>query len=213
MQEAGYRARGAGREVQGTAWMALLLVLGLALAGCAASAAPTPRPLPRLIVDDSVAPDFAAVTQKTWQQFLAVFRARADCSGDVHLRAAMQLNSRAAYDPKTATVTVRVPGSAAMLQSALIHEWAHHVEFQCPAQQEMRPAFLAAQGLPPNTLWRPDDTPALTPESEWATIPSEQYAEATIEVVLGSRPIPTTARVSVAAVQVIRQWAMGKDER
>ncbi len=171
---------------------------------------PTPRPMPRLIADDSVARDFDVLAQETWQKFLNVFRARTNCFGDVRLHAAEELNSRAAYDPKTATVTVHVPGTPAMLQSALIHEWAHHVEFQCPAQKEMRAAFLAAQGLPPDSVWRPDDRPANTPESEWAMIPSEQYAEATIEVVLGRRQIPTTARVSVDAVRVIRQWAEGK---
>ncbi len=180
------------------------------LSSCAPAATPTPHPLPRLLVDDSVAGDFAELAQVTWQQFLNVFRARTDCFGDVHLRAAYELNSRAAYDPTTATVTVHVPGTRAMLASALIHEWAHHVEFQCPAQKELRPAFLAAQGLPPDKLWRPDETPANTPESEWATIPSEQYAEATIEVVLGGRPIPTSARVTNEAVRVIAQWAAGK---
>jgi hypothetical protein len=136
-----------------------------------------------------------------------VFYARANCFGDVHLRAATDWSSRAAYDPPTATVTVRVPGSAAMLQSALIHEWAHHIEFQCPAEKEMRSAFLAAQDLPPDAVWRPDNTPANTPESEWATIPSEQCAEAAIELVLGERPILTTARVTPAAVRVLKTWA------
>ncbi len=185
----------------------VLVALGLLTSACAPQAAPTLKPLPRLIVDDSVANDFAALAQSTWQQFLRTFRARADCFGDVYLHAAAELKSRAAYDPKTATVTVRVPGTQAMLSSALIHEWAHHVEFQCPAQKEMRAAFLAAQGLPPDSAWRPDDTPANTPESAWATIPSEQYAEATIEVVLGERQIPTTARVNPEAVRVIEQWA------
>ena len=186
-----------------------LIIASLFLAGCGQLASPTPKPLPRLIIDDSVANDFATLAQATWQQFLKVFRARTDCFGDVYLHAATDLSSRAAYDPKTETVTVRVPGTQAMLQSALTHEWAHHIEFQCPAQKEMRAAFLVAQGLPPDTLWRPDDTPANTPESQWAKIPSEQYAEATIEVVLGGRQIPTTAWVTPEAVRVIEQWAAG----
>ena len=189
---------------------AVLIIVDLILSGCAApSATLTPELLPRLIADASVASDFDALAQETWKQFLNVFRARTSCFGDVHLHAATDLDSRATYDPDTATVTVRVPGTPAMLQSALIHEWAHHIEFQCPAQKELRPAFLAAQGLPIVTLWRPDKTPANTPESEWATIPSEQYAEATIEVVLGRRQIPTTARVTTEAVRVIAQWAAG----
>ncbi len=183
---------------------------GLLLAGCALAAPAGPQTRPRLIADQSVGSDLAALAQATWQQFLKVFAARLDCFGDVHLHAASVLGSRAAYDPRTATVTVRVPGTPAMLQGALIHEWAHHVEFQCPAQEALRPAFLAAQGWAPGTPWRPAQTPVSLPESEWAAIPSEQYAEATIEVVLGQRPIPTTARVSPAGVQVIARWAAGR---
>lgn len=187
----------------------------LALVVACAPPPESPQRLPRLLVDDSVAGDFAVLAQSTWSQFLVAFSGRTACFGDVHLRAVGDLASRAVYDPPTATVTVRVPGTPAMLQGALVHEWAHHIEFQCPAQQQLRAAFLAAQGLPAGTVWRPDNTPAAsqtvtpTPESIWATIPSEQFAEATIEVVLGERSIPTTAPVTPAAVQVIAQWASG----
>lgn len=199
-----------GMQKAGSSLSVVLMVTSMFLVGCWQLASPTAKSLPRLSVDDSVASDFAGLAQATWQQFLSAFRARTDCIGDVYLHAATDLNSRAAYDPKTAIVMVRVPGTQAMLQSALIHEWAHHIEFQCPAQKELRPAFLAAQGLPPDTVWRPDDTPANTPESQWAKIPSEQYAEATIEVVLGGRQIPTTAWVTPEAVRVIARWAEGK---
>jgi len=164
---------------------------------------------PRLIIDDSVAGDFKALAVETWDRFLTVFQARSDCFGDVRLRATRSLNSRAAYDPDSATVTVRVPGTPAMLQSALVHEWAHHIEFQCEAHKDLRLAFLAAQGLPPDTVWRPDDAPANMPSSQWADIPSEQYAETMIEVVLGRRQIPTNARVTREAVRVIEEWAAG----
>ena len=182
----------------------IYFILAAWLAACAAQAPP------RLLVDPSVDADFSKLAQKTWQQFLKAFHAQAGCFGDVRLRAAYDLNSRAAYDPHTETVTVHVPGSAAMLSGALVHEWAHHVEFQCPAHKQLRAAFLAAQGLPPGTQWRPDDTPAYTPESVWAEIPSEQYAEAAIEVVLGRRQVPTTVRVTPKAVRVLARWAAGE---
>jgi hypothetical protein len=191
-------------------WIAFVIAMSLAVSGCSPQQTATPKPLPRLIVDDSVADDLRAVAEEAWSKFLAVFQARSSCFGDVHLRAAYDLDNRAAYDPATATVTVKVPATPVMLQGALIHEWAHHIEFQCAAQKELRPAFLAAQGLPADTPWRTDYTPANTPESAWAGIPSEQYAEATIELVLGSRQIPTTARVSTEAVKVIAAWASGK---
>lgn len=164
---------------------------------------------PQLIIDDSVAADFRALALETWDHFLTVFRARKDCFGDVHLRAAHTLGSRADYDPETATATVHVPATAAVLQSALIHEWAHHVEFQCEGHQDLRAAFLAAQGLPAGTPWRTDGTPAKTPASAWANMPSEQYAEATIALVLGGRPVPTQARLTREAIGVIEKWAAG----
>lgn len=168
---------------------------------------------PRLLVDESVGADLEALAEESWDQFLVAFWARRDCFGDVHLRAVSTLGSRAGYDPDTATVTVRVPGTAAMLQSGLIHEWAHHVEFQCAAHQELRAVFLAAQDLPADTPWRPDDAhqdrSADAPASDWAEIPSEQYAEATIALVLGGRPIPTQIHVTREAIGVVGEWATG----
>jgi len=182
--------------------IAVVLIVVVTLAG-----EPRLQDPPQLVMGESVHADLAALAQETWDQFLTVFRVRWDCFGDVRLEAAYGLESRAGYDPDTATVTVRVPGTAAMLQSGLVHEWAHHIEFQCPAHEELRPAFLAAQGLPPNTPWRPADLPAYVPSSVWADIPSEQYAEAVVELVLGGRPIPTGARVSPEAVHVVGEWA------
>jgi hypothetical protein len=167
------------------------------------------RHVPRLIIDDSVASDFQALAEETWARFLTVFQARTDCFGDVRLRATRTLSSRAAYDPDSATVTVRVPGTRAMLQEALVHEWAHHIEFQCDEHQGLRRAFLVAQRLPPDMPWRPDDAPASAPGNVWADIPSEQYAEATIELILGRRQIPTGARITREAVHVVAVWAAG----
>jgi hypothetical protein len=45
--------------------------------------------------------------------------------------------------------------------------------------------------------------------SAWADVPSEQYAEAVIALVLGGRPIPTGARLTPEAVQVLEKWAAG----
>lgn len=164
---------------------------------------------PQLYADDSVAPDLKTLADETWNKFLEAFQARTDCFGDVHLHAATNLDSRALYDKETATVTIRVPATKVMLQGGLIHEWAHHIEFQCEAHVDLRAHFLAAQGLNTDTPWRIDYSPANTPESEWAVIPSEQFAEATIELVLGRRQIPTTARVRAEAVKVIADWASG----
>jgi hypothetical protein len=168
---------------------------------------PRHRATPRLIIDASVKPDFAAVIQETWGQFLLVFAARRDCFGDVRVKADYDLSDRAMYDPQTATVSVRVPERAAILKGALVHEWAHHVEFQCDAHTEMRAAFIKAQGLPANTPWRSESGSVNVLSSDWANIPSEQYAETTIVLVLGERPVPTHAPITAEGMEVVRAWA------
>jgi hypothetical protein len=184
---------------------AVAVIAILALAGCL-----QPKEPPQLIVDESVAGDLEALALETWAQFLAVFQARSACFGDVTLRATETLDSRAGYDPDTATVTVRVPATAAILQGALVHEWAHHVEFQCRAHETLRTAFLTAQGLPPDTPWRPMDTTTDVSSAEWAGIPSEQYAEAVVELVLGGRPVSTGARIRPEAIRIVGDWAAGE---
>lgn len=183
-------------------YMVLTIVLAVLMSGVLARYWQPDSP-PRLIVDDSVDSDLHVLAEKTWDTFLTVFQARITCFGDVHLHAERALVSRAVYDPDRAMVTVRVPGTPAMLQSALIHEWAHHIEFQCKTHSSLRQAFLATQGLPLDTPWRPDTT--------WADTPSEQYAEATIELVLGRREIPTKIRVTQELVHVIEVWATGDE--
>jgi hypothetical protein len=172
---------------------------------------PRHQPTPRLIIDASVDEDFAAVIQETWVQFLLVFAARRDCFGDVLVKADYDLVDRAMYDPRTATVSVRVPERASILKGALVHEFAHHVEFQCEAQTEMRAAFIEAQGLPANTPWRLEDGTTSILSSDWADIPSEQYAETSIAVVLGERPVPTDAPITAEGMEVIRAWAQKKN--
>jgi hypothetical protein len=88
-----------------------------------------------------------------------------------------------------------------------VHEWAHHVEFQCDAQVEMRAAFVEAQGLAADTPWRLERGTANILSSDWAAIPSEQYAEAAVDLVLGNRLVPTHAHVTPAGIQVVKAWA------
>jgi hypothetical protein len=183
----------------------LAVTLGASIMGCAVR-----NNEPELIVGESVASDFRLVAEETWASFLEVFRARADCFGPVTLQAERSLESRAVYDPGTATVTVRVPATPAILRGALVHEFAHHVEFQCQEHMELRPVFLGALGLPADTEWRPGSGPAGAPSSVRTDVPSEQYAEATVNLVLGRRPVTTGVRVSDEAIRAVQVWATGK---
>ena len=184
------------------------LVLAATLGRCAVSCAVRNNG-PALLVGESVASDFRLRADETWASFLLVFRARADCFGPVTLQAARSLDSRAVYDASTATVTVRVPATPVVLKGALVHECAHHVEFQCQEHEELRPAFLAALGLPADTEWRPDNGSAAAPARRCVDIPSEQYAEATVILVLGRRPVSTGVQVNDEAGHAVKVWAAG----
>ena len=185
--------------------LVLAVTLGASVVGCAVR-----NNEPVLVVGESVASDFRLLAEETWASFLVAFRARADCFGPVTLQAERSLDSRAIYDPDTATVTVRVPATPAVLEGALVHEFAHHVEFQCQEHKELRPAFLAALGLPAGTEWRPDNGSAGAPASVRADVPSEQYAEATVNLVLGRQPVTTGMRVNDEAVRAVQVWATGE---
>ena len=166
---------------------------------------------PQLILDASVASDLAVVAEDTWVQFMDVLEARSSCFGDVRLRTSRTLEDRAAYSPGTHTVTVRVPATKALLQGALVHEWAHHVEFQCHEHEELRDAFRQAQGLSLDIPWRWNGDEAEVAAGVWAEMPSEQYAEAMVVLVLGRRRIATAAPVKGEAVRVVAEWAAGSN--
>ena len=186
------------------AGVVLIAVLSAGVASCL-----VPDDAPALLVGESVASDFRLLAEETWTDFLAAFRARVDCFGPVTLQATRTLDSRAVYDPDNATVTVRVPATPAMLRGALIHEFAHHVEFQCPEHEDLRPPFLAALGLPAGTEWRHDPLPKGAPAGKGSDVPSEQYAEATVILVLGRRQVSTGVWVNEEAVRTVEVWAAG----
>ena len=160
-----------------------------------------PDPAPALRFDASVPDDLRALAAETWQDFLAAHPARWDCIPPATLSAAWELDSRGEYRPNGATVVVRVPGTAPTLRNELIHEFAHHVEFTCPEQADLRSSFLEAQGFPPAATWFEGDA--------WETTPSEQYAEATVEVVLGRRPHHGNIQITARASEIVRRWGAG----
>lgn len=162
---------------------------------------------PRVLIDKSVAPDFAALIEETWSQFLTVFLTRSDCFGDVRVVAVKELEDQAQYDPATATLYVRVPARGSRLRSALVHEWAHHLEFQCAAQVTIRSTFLEAQGFPVDSSWHRDTGSVSLRTYRWASIPSEQFAETTVALVLGEQAVHTPVRITEEGLSIISAWA------
>jgi len=179
--------------------VATAAVLSLAIT----ASADTPLPhRPGISFTPAVPEDLRALASDTWQRFLDAFPARWGCLSDVTVTDTWgELGDRGAYDPEARLVTVRVPGTGPNLSATLVHEFAHHLEFTCPEQVQLRPRFLAAQGIPAGTPWRRGDT--------WADIPSEQFAQATIQVVLGPRP-DSLVLLRPGAVAAIRDWGLGR---
>lgn len=175
--------------------------IAIVLAVVAASALSCASPRPSLRFKPGVPQDVQALTEVTWERFLAAFPGRADCIAPVRVAVAWGLGSPAEYDPVVGLVTVRVPGTAPNLEASLLHEFAHHLDFTCERIGALRVSFLAAQGFAPNAPWFRGTT--------WETTPSEQYAEAVSELVLGGRPPHPRVVLREGALEVIRTWASG----
>ena len=154
---------------------------------------------PALGFADAVPDDLRSLATDTWQEFLEAHPAAADCIGPATLVAAWELDTRAEYRPDSATIVVRVPGTAPTLRNQMVHEFAHHIEFTCEEQRELRSTFAEAQGFSGSAPWFDGDT--------WETTPSEQYAEATVELVLGRRPHHGNIQISAQAADIVRRWA------
>jgi hypothetical protein len=178
-----------------------IVILAVLAAAVAIAAIARSDPAPELLHAESVPDDLRTLADETWDDFLAAHPARLDCITPVTLEAAWELDDRAEYRPDTSTLAVRVPGTPATLRSELIHEFAHHLEFTCAAQTGLRAEFLRAQGFPPEAAWFEGDT--------WETTPSEQYAEATVEMIEGRRTHLGGILLTADAIEVVREWGLG----
>jgi hypothetical protein len=169
-------------------------MLTIAAGGCGDST-------PQLRHDDTVPDDLRQLADEAWLDFLDAIPGRDHCITEPTLSAAWELDSRAEYQPSTAILLVRVPGTPATLRSELLHEFAHHLEFTCPAHEQLRRGFLVAQGFPADKSWFDGDT--------WETTPSEQYAEAVVELIEGRRSFRGGIQLTDEAIAVVREWGKG----
>jgi len=179
----------------------LLVTAALVLVICSLVLTNRRHESPELIIDETVAADFGEVANDIWDRFTTSFPAQESCIGRVTLVADYELDSRARYSPKGQTMAVRVPAPKVLLDRAVVHELAHHLEFSCASQVRMRAAFLAAIGL---------DGAAWFEGAEWELIPSEIFAEAVVEYVLDERGRTHThvGLIEQDAVDVVIRWAI-----
>ena len=175
-------------------FVTLSFVAALALAACGSTS-------PALRHDSTVPDDLRALANEAWADFLDAVPEQQDCIPEPTLHAAWELETRAEYQPEDAVLTVRVPGTPATLRSELLHEFAHHLEFSCAGHVQMRQPFLAAQGFPSDTEWFGGDS--------WEVTPSEQYAEAVVELIEGRRTHQGGIQLTDDAIDVVREWGNG----
>lgn len=158
---------------------------------------------PSLVFPEDTPSDLQQLGLEVWDDFLSVFPNQVGCIGEVTLEGDWTLEgSRAYYLPDDAKVVLEIPATAPHLRHSLIHELAHHVEHACSDHAHLRSDFLEAQNLPPDTPWF--DGPS------WEEIPSEQYAEAVVRLVL-IRPV-MNYRLSLTpeAIEAVRVWGGGR---
>lgn len=152
---------------------------------------------PRAAFTEGTPEDLRRLATQTWAEFIAAFPGHRHCIGPVTVAPATELGDRAEYEPEGMFVTVRVPGTAPNLRASLVHEFAHHLDHTCPRVRLFRPRFLAAQGMAPTRSWFRG--------ASWEETPSEQFAEAAVEIVLG-RTSRLRLHARGDALQAMRAW-------
>lgn len=154
-----------------------------------------------LQVAPDVPNDVRRLATEVWADTAAALPARAACLDGAVLVTDRDLGDRARYLPASSTIVLRIPATAAQLESALMHELAHHIEHTCADHLALRPAFLAAQGHPADADWFAGDG--------WGDRPSEQYAETVVLHVRGRRGFHRQMHIDGAALAAVRAWAEG----
>ena len=173
--------------------MRALAVMLLFLNACSAPAPPA------FVFGANTPDDLRAVAADTLDAVAGAFPAQLDCLDAIELEGAWELEDRARYDPARTVITLRIPATAPQLEISIVHEAAHHLEFACAGQVDVRDPFMAAQGLPDATDWFEGDS--------WKATPSEHWASAVVMHVLSRPDERAGIAVTDDALDVIRAWA------
>lgn len=171
--------------------MPRIVLLTVLLVGCGR---------PAIVAEDTPA-DLAELVGDTMETIEESLPARAHCLRGVTIMHAWELDDRAEYRTDTRTIVLRVPATAQHLEFSLAHEIAHHLEYTCAGQAEIRPAFLDAQGHEPTQPWFEGES--------WETTPSEQFATAVARLITGRADPLRHLEVTDEAMELVERWARG----
>jgi len=149
---------------------------------------------------DDMPEDLVAVVDSSLAKVDGALTPHLGCLDGLVVSHAWELEDRAEYRSTDRQVVLRVPGTAPDLEFSLVHEIAHHLEFVCPSQLELRPAFLAAQGLAADTAWFEGDS--------WEATPSEMFATAVAEYVTGRSEENRPIALSQETKSLVAEWAL-----
>ena len=175
-------------------WLALAVTV-LAVGGAVWSVdglSGTLEPTQRLPLDVEVA------ATDVWRQFLLVFGNRQRCMGDVSLTLERSIVGDARCRLAEREIIIQIPTSPVRFGESLVHELGHHMERTCGIES-VETTFLAAQGFAPGTAW--------FGPAEWEQTPSEHFAEAVVQIVLGDRLLhDDDVPLSSAAIDLVRLY-------
>ncbi|MDQ3783033.1 MAG: hypothetical protein M3349_08875 [Actinomycetota bacterium] len=174
--------------------MRALVVLVVAMVGCGGAGS--------VVIDPEMPDDVAVLATAVVASVREALPARTACLEGLRVESDPDLTDRARYLPAATTVVLRVPATAPRLTASLVHEVGHHLDAAC-ADDALRGAFAAAQGLDPDADWD-----AIVGSGEE---PRELFAAAVVQVVTGDADLPRHGGVTEAAVDVVARWGSGED--
>ncbi len=173
----------------------LTVLCAVLIAGCGSGAPPSLR------FAEDTPPDLSTLADETFSEIADAFPSRHGCLDGIELAGVWEMDDRASYEPDRRRLNVRIPATAPQLEMSIVHEVAHHLEFACPAQADVRPSFLEAQGFEEGHPWFDGDT--------WSDTPSEHWASAVVLHVLERIDEHAGITVTPTARTTVREWATG----
>lgn len=173
-------------------WVAVAVVLIVGIVGSR-----TDDDIPRVYYKEGTPGDVMALGDSAYADVVAAFPSHIGCLRDVTVAHNWDLGTEAGFYQAN-YIEIEVPNTRERIRKTYVHEFGHHLDFNC-LDRETREAFTKAMGHPAGTDWHSRDRP-------WEQRPAEQFAEAVVAVVGGSRLHPDST-LHPEAVRVVATWA------